>query len=128
MNNMKKLLLLLLPIMLVISAVSVAAQHSVTVNITWVPSGDPPLAFLIQRSNVSGGPYTTICGGGGQPVCPAGAPTAVYVDSTVTGGQTYYYVARAYNTGGLGPLSAEAKSQIPFLPPTTTPSLSTSTQ
>lgn len=109
---------------LVLGVASAVAQHSVTINIAWVPSGDPPLAFIMQRGTVSGGPYTTICGGGGQPVCPTGAPTATYVDSTVTGGQVYYYVSRASNTGGLGPISNELKLQMTFLPPTTAPSLS----
>ncbi len=110
------------------------SQHSNTINITWVASGDPPLIFLIQRASVSGGPYTTICGGTGQPICPTGAVTASYIDSTVKAGDIWYYVVLASNfnvatgLGGVGPISNELKRQTPFLPPTTAPVLSGTSQ
>lgn len=104
------------------------AQHSNTINITWTPSGDPPLKFVVQRSSTAGGPYTTICDVSGQPVCPVGAPTASFVDNTVKVGDVWFYVTRATNAGGLGPISNELKLQTPFLPPTTAPVLSGTAQ
>ena len=121
---MKTLALVLLSVF-ALSALA-AAQHPVPIKITWVPSGDPPQKFVVQRSSTSGGPYTTVCDGTGQPACPAAAASTTFTDTdpTLVGGQTVYYVARASGPGGLGPLSTEAKFQVAFLPPTTAPSLS----
>lgn len=125
MMNMIRLFALLLLLSLPMLA---AAQHSNTINIAWVPSGDPPLVFVMQRASVAGGPYTTICGGAGQPACPAGAAAATFIDATVKAGDVWFYVSRASGPGGLGPLSNEVKFQTPFLPATTAPSLSGSSQ
>lgn len=123
---MKKIFMLLIILITVSSLAN--AQHSNPINITWVPSGDPPLKFLILRSSTTGGPYTTICDGTGQPVCPTGAPTASFVDNNVKAGDVWFYVTRASNAGGLGPLSNEKQYQTPFLPPTTAPVLSGTAQ
>ena len=62
------------------------AQHSV--DLTWnVSSG--AVGYNIYRSTVSGGPYTMINA--------SLDATNAYTDSTVTSGQTYYYVATEVN-------------------------------
>jgi hypothetical protein len=116
----------IIALFVILSASLAVAQHQVPLKITWTPSGDPPEKFLIQRSNTSGGPYTPVCDGTGQPACPTAAASAAFTDTdpALVGGQTVYYVGRASGPGGLGPISSELKTQVNFLPPTTAPSLS----
>lgn len=108
---MKKLLLFLL------LSIPAFAQHSVKLTWSWTQAGDPATGFIVQRASVSGGPYTTICGGTGQPVCPPVA-TLTYTDTAgLVGGATWYYVVEATGPGGVSGPSNEAKAVIPFLPP-----------
>jgi hypothetical protein len=79
---MKKLALLML-----FSSFAVA-QHSATLTI----NGNQPTTITgnnYYRGNASGGPYTLVSG------CGFTVPTTTCVDSSVTGGATYYYVATA---------------------------------
>ncbi len=94
---MKKLIVTALIAFIVIvgTANAAFAQHSVALGWNWTQgSGDPATGFIIQRGTTTGGPYTTICGGSGQPTCPPLAQLS-YVDSTVTAGSTYFYVVEA---------------------------------
>lgn len=64
--------------------------HSVTLN--WTASTSPSVQYRIYRSAAAGGPYTTV-----NSTLVSGT---TYVDQTVRGGVTYYYVARAVDGSG----------------------------
>lgn len=96
---------------------SAFAQHGVTLSWSWNQgSGDPATGFIVQRGTVTGGPYTTICGGTGQSACP-NVTQLTFLDTNVQAGQTLYYVILATNAGGNSSPSNEAKAVVGFLPP-----------
>jgi hypothetical protein len=64
--------------------------HAVTLN--WTASPSANVGYRIYRSTTLGGPYTAL---NQTPVTGTS-----YVDSTVRGGVTYYYVARAVDSSG----------------------------
>jgi len=68
------------------------APASYSVTLSWTPSSSSYAGFNVYRGTVSGGPYAK--------VNSALIPTATYTDSTVTAGQTYYYVATEVDTAG----------------------------
>jgi hypothetical protein len=82
----------------------VAAQHSV--SLSWNDSGSGVAGYKVYRGNTSGGPYTQI---------NSSLDTAAsYSDSSVTSGQTYYYVTTAVDASGLeSTYSNEAQAVIP---------------
>jgi hypothetical protein len=78
--------------------------HSVA--LTWSDSSTGLAGFNVYRSAVSGGPYSAINSGLDS--------TASYTDSTVTAGQTYYYVVTAVDgTGTESAYSNEAAATVP---------------
>jgi len=79
-------------------------QHSV--NLSWNPSTSGAVGYNVYRSNVSGGPYTEIN--------PTLDPSTTYTDSTVVGGQTYYYVSTTVDSAGVeSGFSNQVKATIP---------------
>lgn len=111
---MRKLFLLL-----ALSTLSLAAQnHSVTLSWAWTQgTGDIATGFHIQRSAISGGPYTTIA--------TISSPTTLtYIDTNVVAGQQYYYVVTAFNSGGDSVPSNQVACTIPFQAPATPTGLS----
>jgi rhamnogalacturonan endolyase len=66
----------------------------------FVDWGDSPGAtnYVLQRSTVSGGPYTTI----------VSTTNTSYLNTGVVNGTTYYYVVYAVGTNGASPLSVQA--------------------
>jgi hypothetical protein len=68
------------------------ATSSHVVNLHWSPSTSEVMGYNVYRGTVPGGPYTKI-----NPVL---TPSTSYVDSSVQGGQTYYYVSTAIEPGG----------------------------
>jgi hypothetical protein len=81
-------------------------QHTVTLN--WAASASSNIAgYNVYRGTTSGGPYTQI---------NSALDTATsYVDNTVQGGQTYYYVVTAVNSSSQeSAYSNEVKAVIPF--------------
>jgi hypothetical protein len=68
---------------------AVPPQHSV--NLSWSGSSSA-VAFNVYRGNLSGGPYTKI-----NSVLNA---TTTYNDSSIQGGQAYYYVTTAVDSSG----------------------------
>jgi len=60
--------------------------------------------YNLQRSGISGGPYTTIA---------SSLSRTNYADAAVTNGVTYYYVVSAVNTAGQNVSSAEASVTVP---------------
>ncbi|HZT43754.1 MAG TPA: hypothetical protein VFA07_16425 [Chthonomonadaceae bacterium] len=73
----------------------VATAGTRSVTLTWTPSAEA-LSYNIKRSPTSGGPYTTVG------VARSGPS---FTDTSVTSGQTYFYVVR-----GVNPLGQSAKS------------------
>jgi len=65
-------------------------QHSV--DLSWSPSTSSVVGYNLYRGTKAGGPYGRI-----NSVLDA---STAYTDSTVQGGQTYYYVTTAVNTSG----------------------------
>ncbi|HEX4075211.1 MAG TPA: choice-of-anchor D domain-containing protein [Candidatus Acidoferrales bacterium] len=65
-----------------------ASQHSVALN--WSASASPVNGYFVYRGTVSGGPYAKL-----NPSLDA-APS--YKDSTVLGGDTYYYVVTSVDS------------------------------
>jgi len=80
------------------------ASHSVSLR--WTPSSSTLSGFNVYRASVSGGPYTK--------VDPALIATSSYSDSSVSSGQTYYYVATEVDsTGTESGYSNEVSAVIP---------------
>jgi hypothetical protein len=79
-------------------------QH--IVNLSWNPSTSGAVGYNVYRGGASGGPYTEIN--------PTLDPSTTYTDSTVLGGQTYYYVSTALDASGVeSGFSNEVKATIP---------------
>jgi hypothetical protein len=79
-------------------------QHSV--NLSWNPSTSGAAGYNVYRGGTSGGPYTEIN--------PMLDPSTTYTDSTVLGGQTYYYVSTAVDSAGVeSGFSNQVKATIP---------------
>jgi hypothetical protein len=83
-----------------------AAPVSHTVTLSWTPSSSTFSGFNIYRGTTSGGPYTR--------VDTSMISTTSYVDSGVSSGQTYYYVATELDsTGAESAYSSEVSATIP---------------
>jgi hypothetical protein len=72
------------------------------VALTW-DSSPGATSYNVQRSTISGGPYTLLANTAGT----------AFTDTTVTNGITYYYVVSALNALGAGPNSSEVTA-APF--------------
>jgi hypothetical protein len=81
-----------------------AVAHSVT--LTWTASTSTVSGYNVYRSSVSGGPYSKI-----NSTMIAGI---TYIDSTVTSGQTYFYVVTSLNSNNVESAnSAEVTVTVP---------------
>jgi len=79
-------------------------SHSV--SLSWSESSTNVVGFNVYRGIVSGGPYTLV---NLSPVTPE-----QYLDTSVTAGQTYYYVATAVDSwGNESDYSTESAVTIP---------------
>ena len=79
-------------------------QHSV--NLSWNPSNSQVAGYNIYRGRQTGGPYTRLNS--------ALEGSTTYTDSSVQGGQTYFYVVTAVQgTGTESPFSNQARAAIP---------------
>jgi uncharacterized repeat protein (TIGR01451 family) len=72
------------------------------VTLSWTTPGNTA-GFLVNRADVSGGPYTTVGMTAGN--------VTTFADTTVVNGSTYYYVIVATNSLGSSPNSAEVIGQ-----------------
>jgi fibronectin type 3 domain-containing protein len=88
------------------TAVPAPLPHSVTLS--WVPSSSPDVqGYNVYRSDVAGGTYVKM---NTLPI-----PSIGYVDSSVTSGRTYYYVATAIDSNNAESAhSNQATAQIPI--------------
>ena len=105
-------------VLLVFASLARAQSHSAILS--WTPAQQPAgitiATWNIFRGTVSGGPYNQI---GNVP-----AASNTYTDSTVSSGQTYFYVVQAVDTSGdVSAYSNEAQAVIP----TSAPPLAVST-
>jgi hypothetical protein len=77
-----------------------------SVNLSWNASNSPVTGYNLYRGSTSGGPYIQIN--------PALDPSTTYTDSTVLGGNTYYYVSTALDSSGVeSGFSNQVKVVIP---------------
>jgi hypothetical protein len=106
---MKKLLL---PGLFLLVGFSCAAQTTPSVTVTIPPGtgGGTVTSMQVQRSTVSGGPYTVI--GTATSAASLGQTVWTYVDATVQPGVTYYYVAEAVNAVGSSSISAQSAAAV----------------
>jgi len=78
-----------------------AGNAQIVLNWTASPGA---ASYNVDRSTVNGGPYTLVSTNGT-------VTTANYTDTSLTNGQTYYYVVNGVNHGGIqGPNSAQASA------------------
>ncbi len=89
-----------------------ATAENNQISLAWFASKGAT-SYSVERSTVSGGPYTTIASSVTS-VNSWGNPT--YLDTPATNGTTYYYVVTAVNAGGQSPSSLEV-SATPEPPP-----------
>lgn len=101
---MKKFFVVLL---LCIAAFAAPTVHQV--GLSWSQSTSSGLTGnCVYRGAVSGGPYTQLS-------CSS-APVTTYTDTSVVGGQTYYYVVTAVSGTQESGYSNEFKAVIPLSP------------
>ena len=93
---------------------NVARAQSHSVSLAWTPATQPSgitiASWNVLRGTTTGGPYTQIAN---MPVA-----TTAYTDSSVSSGQTYFYVVQTVDTsGGVSANSSEVQAVIPTSPP-----------
>jgi hypothetical protein len=93
------------PLVVVLSGTgSTPVSH--TVSLSWTPSSPTFSGFNVYRGTTSGGPYTR--------VDTSMISATSYVDSGVSSGQTYYYVATEVDSSGTeSSYSSEVSATIP---------------
>ena len=77
--------------------------------LSWNPSLTAT-SYNVQRSTMSGGPYTTV----------GTSATNSFTNTGLTNGTIYYYVVAAVNTAGAGPISAQVFAEPAATPPNVT--------
>ena len=77
-----------------------ATAGNAQVSLSWTASSGAA-SYNVKRSNVSGGPYTTVA---------TGVTTTSSTDTGLTNGTTYYYVVTAINAAGESPTSNEVSA------------------
>jgi len=77
-----------------------ATAGNAQVSLSWTASSGAT-SYNVKRSNVSGGPYTTVA---------TGVTTTSSTDTGLTNGTTYYYVVTAINAAGESPTSNEVSA------------------
>ena len=83
---------------------SAPVPHSV--SLSWLPSPSAVMGYFVYRGIVSGGPYLKL-----NSLVDA---SAAFVDSTVLGGQTYFYVVTSVDTSNMeSSFSNEVAVSIP---------------
>ncbi|GAW93591.1 Ig-like domain-containing protein [Calderihabitans maritimus] len=91
------------------NSLSVTAAGSTQIDLSWTNDASDNVGvdhWEVWRSTTAGGPYTLI-----DDTLPAGSSS--YSDTTVTGGNTYYYVVRVVDAAGNYTESNEASDTTP---------------
>jgi fibronectin type 3 domain-containing protein len=89
------------------TGLTATAVSATQVNLTWT-AVTGAASYTVQRSNTSGGPYTTV----GSPT------TASFSDTGLTGNTAYFYVVQAVNASGSSASSAQASATTALAAPT----------
>jgi Purple acid Phosphatase, N-terminal domain/Fibronectin type III domain len=84
------------------SGLTAAAVSPSQINLSWTDNSANEDNFVLLRSTISGGPYTT--------VATLSVNLTSYNDTGLTASTTYYYVVRAQNSGGSSPNSNQASA------------------
>ena len=87
------------------SCVTSSSVVAHSASLTWTPSRTGGVTYNVYRTTTSGSYPST-------PLASAGSATT-YVDSTVQGGQTYYYATTAVSGGSESARSNEVQAVIP---------------
>lgn len=107
-----------------------AQAGNAQVALSFATSGGPVSGVRIHRSQVAGGPYTTIATvPNPSPTSPTTPYSGTFLDTTVTNGVTYFYVANTYSSYPCNPptvtfdgmRSAEVSATPVGATPTATP-------
>ena len=77
-----------------------AAASSSSISLVWTAPSNA-VTYNVERSPVTGGPYTTIA---------TGVTSTSYINTGLTDGTTYYYVVAGVNAAGEGPNSNEVNA------------------
>jgi autotransporter-associated beta strand protein len=102
---------------------SVTAYPGNNGNLLSWPATPGVTSYNILRSATSGSGYASIATGIVGPVCGSGTNNAVYLDTNVVNGQTYYYEVQSVNPVGVSADSppspgAAPSASAPATPPT----------
>jgi len=81
------------------TSLQASANSGSQIHLEWLAPADTD-SYVVQRSDSSGGPYTTIA---------SGITNTVFIDSGLATGATYYYIVSAENAVGESPFSAEVR-------------------
>ena len=81
-----------------------AWANSAQINLSWTASADGTM-YTVKRATVAGGPYTAIA---------SRITTTTFTDSTVTSGNTYYYVVTAMNDISFDESAASNEAPAPL--------------
>jgi len=77
-----------------------------TVSLSWAASTTLDVGYLVYRAITPGGPYTKLT--------PSAVGTVGFIDTSVSPGQTYFYVTTAVSSSGESGYSNEAQAVVPF--------------
>jgi hypothetical protein len=75
-----------------------------SVSLMWSPSAFTIAGYNVYRATVSGGPYTKLSS--------VSAAAVSFTDGTVLGGQTYYYVVKAFDSSNVESVPSNQVSAI----------------
>jgi rhamnogalacturonan endolyase len=99
----------------------VAAYAGNNGNLVCWPVTPGATSYNILRSTNSGSGYVPIANGVLGPVCGGGLNNAVWLDTNVINGSTYYYVAQSVNPGGASANSPQSPGATPSAALSTNP-------
>jgi hypothetical protein len=101
-----------------VTGLTVTTASNTQLNLSWTanPPGDNVTSYNVYRGTTAGFPVTP------GTTTPIATPTTnSYSNTGLTASTTYYYKVAAVNSGGIGPLSAEASGTTGAAAPDTTP-------
>jgi fibronectin type 3 domain-containing protein len=108
-----------------VTGLTVTTASNTQLNLSWTanPPGDNVTSYNVYRGTTAGFPVTP------GTTTPIATPTTnSYSNTGLTASTTYYYKVAAVNSGGIGPLSAEASGTTAAAAPDTTPPIVAITQ